>query len=86
MFYSYKFKRLLKLLVLVNPGQLIRPVHSETSSFLNGATVTMSTGRQGTSAILHLIDNSYKALCNSDNGIGPFSDYSFWFKIDLGIS
>ena len=40
----------------------------------------------GTSAKERLIGNAYKALVNSDGTIGPYNNYSFWFKIDLGAS
>ena len=65
---SHKRKHFLKVLVLSNVFKLIRPVHGETSSFLNGATVTMSCKiHSASSAIEHLIDNlAYKSLVHSD--------------------
>ena len=74
MFSSHKRQHFLKVLVLSNVGKIIRPVHGETSSILNGATITMSTGNLTNpvpSAKEHLIDNSYKALVHSDAGKGP---------------
>ena len=89
MFAGHKRKHILKVLVLSNVGKIIRPVHGETSSILNGATITMSTGNLTNpvpSAKEHLIDNSYKALVHSDAGKGPYGDSSFWFTIDLKSS
>ena len=85
MFSKHKFKNFLKLFVFGNFNQLISPAHGETSSFLSGATVTMSTGYLFRSSDKkHLIDNSYKAMVHSDGVIGPSGDFSFWFEIDLG--
>ena len=68
MFRSHKSKHFRKVIALTKACQLISPVHGETSSFLNGATVTMSCKIDSvSSAIEHLIDNlAYKSLVHSD--------------------
>ena len=86
MFSSHKSRHLWKVFALTKVGQLISQAHGETSSLLNGATVIMSTGESKFSAKEHLIDNSYKALVHSDGSIGPYKNYSFWFRINLGTS
>ena len=89
MFCSQKLKNFRKVIALTNVSQLIRSVHGETSSFLNGATVTMSCEIDILcSAIEHLIDNlAYKSLVASyPVNYDPYENGSFWFKIDLGAS
>ena len=86
-FSSHKFFNFWKVFALSHVGLLIGPVRSETSSLLNGATITASTGLDpGCNAIDDLISNKYKSLSISDGGLGPYNDFSFWFKIDLGAA
>ena len=83
-------RKLLKVLgqslTLFTASQLSPTVHSETKSFLEGATVTSNSPSYGT-GLNHLIDGTFKALVllvgEVSSDITLYADYSVWLKIDL---